>query len=78
MASQLTNYQCPTCTGPLHYDGKTNKLVCDYCESSFSVSEIETLYEQKEAQAAQATAAAEAAEAKQDARQYLILLLQTL
>ena len=67
MASQLTNYQCPTCTGPLHYDGKTNKLVCDYCESSFSVSEIETLYEQKEAQAAQATAAAEAAEAKQEA-----------
>lgn len=30
MATQLTNYQCPACTGPLHFDGASGKLVCDF------------------------------------------------
>ncbi|MCQ2420697.1 MAG: hypothetical protein MJ118_06145 [Clostridia bacterium] len=64
MASQLTNYQCPACTGPLHYDGKLNKLVCDYCGSSYTVAEIEALFEEKEEKAKQASAAEDAAEAK--------------
>ena len=58
MPSQITNYQCPSCTGPLHYDGASGKLLCDYCGSSFSVQEIEALYKDKEEQAAQAGAAA--------------------
>ena len=74
MPSQITNYQCPACTGPLRYDGGSGKLVCDYCGSSFTVQEIEALYQDKLDQAeaagvaqaakeeAQAAAAAEAAQ----------------
>ena len=29
MADKVTNYQCPACTGPLHFDSTTGKLVCD-------------------------------------------------
>ena len=41
MPTQVTNYQCPACTGPLHYSAKSGKLACDYCGSSFDVAEIE-------------------------------------
>lgn len=58
MASQTTNYQCPSCTGPLHYDGATGKLVCDYCGSSFTVQEVEAMFEKKNEQAEQAFAEA--------------------
>ncbi len=34
MAMQVTNYQCPACTGPLHFDGASGKLVCDFCGSA--------------------------------------------
>ena len=57
MPSQITNYQCPACTGPLHYDGKSSRLLCDYCGSSFSVEEIEKLYQEKLDEAAEAGAA---------------------
>ena len=54
MSAQLTNYQCPACTGPLHFSGKSGKLECDYCGSNFDVAAIEALYAQKEEQAAAA------------------------
>ena len=38
MPSQVTNYQCPACTGPLHYDGASGKLKCDYCGSLYEVA----------------------------------------
>ena len=44
MPSQVTNYQCPACTGPLHFAGDSGKLECDYCGSAYEVSEIEALY----------------------------------
>lgn len=66
MPTQVTNYQCPACTGPLHYSAKSGKLECDYCGSSFDVAEIEALYARKEAEAA---AAKEAADAKAEAAQ---------
>lgn len=56
MATQITNYQCPACTGPLHYSGESGKLVCDYCGSAYTPSEIEQMYAEKE-QAAEAAAA---------------------
>lgn len=31
MASQVTNYKCPVCTGPLHFVGASGQLECDYC-----------------------------------------------
>ena len=54
MATQITNYQCPACTGPLHFVGESGRLECDYCGSSFDVAEIEALYAEKEAKAAEA------------------------
>ena len=60
MATQITNYQCPSCTGPLQYSAATGKLECEYCGSGYSVEEIEALYAAKneEAEAAAETAGA--------------------
>lgn len=54
MAEQMTNYQCPACTGPLHFNGATGKLECEYCGNSYSAEEIEALYAGKEEKAAEA------------------------
>lgn len=54
MADQVTNYQCPACTGPLHFDGKIGKLKCDYCGSTFTVQEVEKIFAAKNASAAKA------------------------
>ena len=51
MAEKTTNYQCPACTGPLHYDGASGKLVCDYCGSVYNVKDIEARYAKKQAAA---------------------------
>lgn len=59
MAAQVTNYQCPSCTGPLHFVGASGKLECDYCGSTYDVAEIEALYAEKEEQAAAAQQSAE-------------------
>lgn len=53
MATQVTNYQCPTCTAPLHFDGPSGKLVCDYCGGSYEVAEIEAMFAEANAKAAQ-------------------------
>lgn len=45
--AESTNYQCPSCTAPLHFSAKTNKLECDYCGSSYEISEIDKLYAEK-------------------------------
>ena len=54
MPTQVTNYQCPACTGPLHFVGSSGKLECDYCGSKYDVAEIEALYAEKEQKAADA------------------------
>lgn len=54
MATKITNYQCPACTGPLRFDEKTGKLVCDYCGSSYTTQQIEEYYAKKNEQAAEA------------------------
>ena len=56
MPTQVTNYQCPACTGPLHFVGSSGKLECDYCGSRYDVAEIEALYAEKEKKAEQAQA----------------------
>ncbi len=66
MATQVTNYQCPACTGPLHFAGDTGRLECDFCGSAFAVEEIESLYREKEQAAAEAMANEAAAEAESD------------
>ena len=59
MSTQITNYQCPACTGPLHFVGSSGKLECEYCGSTYDVAEIEALYAEKEQKAAEAKTAAD-------------------
>lgn len=59
MPTQVTNYQCPNCMGPLHFVGESGKLECDFCGSSFEVAQIEALYAEKYEKAAEAQQAAE-------------------
>lgn len=54
MTTQVTNYQCPSCTGPLHFSGASGRLECEYCDASYDVAEIEALYAEKEKNAAAA------------------------
>ena len=65
MAVQVTNYQCPTCTGPLRFDGAAGKLVCDYCDGRYDAAEIEALYADKDKAAQEAQAVQEAKKAQQ-------------
>ena len=60
MASQITNYKCPACTGPLHFVGASGKLECDFCGAQYDVAQIEAMYAEKEASAVAATEKAEA------------------
>ena len=41
MPSQVTNYKCPACGGPLRFAGDSGKLQCDYCGSAYDLAEIE-------------------------------------
>lgn len=52
MAAQVTNYKCPACTGPLQFDAKSGRLSCEYCGSTYSVTEIEAMFAEQDAQAA--------------------------
>ncbi len=54
MASQVTNYQCPACSGPMHFDATSGKLKCDFCESSYSVEEVEEFMREKNEKAVEA------------------------
>jgi DNA-directed RNA polymerase subunit RPC12/RpoP len=54
MAAQVTNYQCPACTGPLQFNAGSGMLHCEYCSSSYSTEEIEALYAEQDEKAAQA------------------------
>lgn len=40
----VVNYKCPNCTAGLRFDGTSGKMVCDFCESSFTTEELEALY----------------------------------
>lgn len=66
MPTQVTNYQCPTCTGPLHFVGESGKLECEYCGGKFDVAEIEALYAEKEQKAEAAFTGANAKESEWD------------
>ena len=52
MAENVTNYQCPNCTGPLHFVGPSGQLSCDYCGTNYEVAVIEQLYADKDQAAA--------------------------
>ena len=51
MANTTTTYQCPHCNGRLFFNGTVGKLQCEFCDSTYTVEEIERLYAEKQAQA---------------------------
>lgn len=53
MDNQVTNYKCPACGGPLHFDSNTGRMLCDYCDSVFAVEQIEALYANTDGESAQ-------------------------
>lgn len=55
MATQVTNYQCPNCTAPIHFSGHSGQVECDFCGTKYEISVIEQLYADKEQAAAQQT-----------------------
>lgn len=57
MPTQITEYQCPSCTAPLRFDSGTGKLTCDYCGANYDVTEMEAMFAEKEAAAQEAFAA---------------------
>lgn len=60
MADQITNYKCPACGGPLHFAATSGRMECEYCNSDYSVEEIEQRYAEDDAKAAAAKAEADA------------------
>jgi len=52
MATAINTYQCPACTGPLHFGAGSGKLECEYCGSSYEVAEVEAFHAKKAAAAA--------------------------
>ncbi len=55
MATAINTYQCPACTGPLHFGAGSGKLECEYCGSSYEVAEVEAFYAKKAAPAPKLT-----------------------
>ncbi len=47
MGATINTYQCPACTGPLHFAAGSGKLECEYCGSSYEVAEVEAFYAKK-------------------------------
>ena len=43
-----SEYKCPNCNADLKFDPATQKLTCEYCESSFTIDEIKQIYAEQE------------------------------
>ena len=69
MAVQATNYQCPACTGPLQFEAGTDKLLCEYCGSSYTIEEIEAMFAEKNEKAEEAAMAQNADEEQKEEAQ---------
>jgi len=52
MSTQVTNYQCLNCNGPLRFVGESGQLECEYCSTKFDVAAVEQFYADKEQAAA--------------------------
>lgn len=43
---EITNYKCPNCTAPLKFNSSSQKWDCAFCESSFTLIELEQFYQE--------------------------------
>ena len=66
MASQVTNYQCPACTGPMRFLPDTGKTECEYCGSVYELAEIEAMYSQSDGTSQTETAQWDASDLTED------------
>ena len=64
---ETVNYQCPACGGPLHFSSEEQLLKCDYCDSTFTVEQVEQFYAAKQEKAEGKADAAAASAAAADA-----------
>lgn len=46
--TSINNYKCPACGGGLTFNPTSGKVICEYCDSSFTVEEIEEIYKPQE------------------------------
>ena len=46
---EASEYKCPNCGAVLKFTPETQKLSCEYCDSSFTINEIKTIYAEIEA-----------------------------
>ncbi|MCF0110929.1 MAG: hypothetical protein HUJ58_03445, partial [Erysipelotrichaceae bacterium] len=53
MASQVTNYKCPSCGGALHFGHGSQMLECDFCGNKFDLKEFDEAMKQENDQAAE-------------------------
>ena len=37
---ETLSYKCPACDAALKYDGKADRMTCEYCGSSFDVESV--------------------------------------
>ncbi|HBB43208.1 MAG TPA: hypothetical protein DCZ74_06795 [Treponema sp.] len=56
MAKSVINYQCLACGGGLQFNPTTGKLICEYCDSTFTIEEIEKAYGTQQSSAKPETA----------------------
>ena len=50
----INNYKCPACGGGLNFDPTSGKIICEYCDSSYTVEQIEEIYKPAEASSEEA------------------------
>ena len=43
MANPTLKYQCPACSGPVHFDANKQMIVCDHCSAEFTKEDFTTL-----------------------------------
>lgn len=51
MERSITNYKCLACGGGLRFDPSSGKVVCEYCDSTFTIEEMEKAYDTHENEA---------------------------
>ena len=45
MGNESVSYKCPNCRGPLAYTpGQGDEITCEYCETKFSVADLDKLF----------------------------------
>lgn len=47
--AEILDYKCPNCSAPLIFDSKSQKMMCEFCGSSYTLEELELLKKEEPA-----------------------------